>query len=58
MSLVVTERDEQHMSPEALALGKRIWDVYQNGELVGIFPTLEEAKAYLIELKDSDETSK
>jgi hypothetical protein len=49
--LVVTERDEQHMSHEALALGKRIWDLYQNEQLVGIFSTLEEALAYRSELE-------
>lgn len=52
--VVVTERDEQHMSHEAQAMGKRIWDVYQNDQLVGIFPTEEEAIAYQGELESSE----
>ena len=51
--LVVTERDEQHMSHEALAMGKRAWDVYQNDQLVGVFPSEEEALAYKTELESS-----
>ncbi|OEC33431.1 hypothetical protein SAMN05216600_11869 [Pseudomonas cuatrocienegasensis] len=51
--LIVTERDEQHMSHEALAMGKRAWDVYQNDQLVGVFPSEEEAQAYKTELESS-----
>ncbi|MFB4368753.1 MULTISPECIES: hypothetical protein [unclassified Pseudomonas] len=49
--LVVTERDEHHMSHEAQAEGLRVWDVYQNDQLVGIFPSEEEAVAYQAELQ-------
>lgn len=52
--VVVTERDEHHMSHEAQAEGKRIWDVYQNDQLVGIFPSEEEAFAYQAELESSE----
>jgi hypothetical protein len=52
--VVVTERDEHHMSHEAQAEGKRIWDVYQNDQLVGIFPSEEEAVAYQAELESSE----
>ncbi|KAB0550807.1 hypothetical protein F7R01_06260 [Pseudomonas argentinensis] len=52
--VVVTERDEHHMSHEAQAEGKRIWDVYQNDQLVGIFPSEEEAVAYRAELESSE----
>ncbi|TBU71712.1 hypothetical protein [Phytopseudomonas daroniae] len=52
--VVVTERDEHHMSHEAQAEGKRIWDVHQNDQLVGIFPSKEEAIAYQAELTATD----
>ncbi|TBU90041.1 hypothetical protein [Phytopseudomonas dryadis] len=51
--VVVSERDEQHMSHEAQAMGKRVWDVHQNDQLVGIFPSREEAIAYQAELETS-----
>ncbi|SDI28296.1 hypothetical protein SAMN05216588_11467 [Pseudomonas flavescens] len=51
--VVVTERDEHHMSHEAQAEGKRVWDVHQNDQLVGIFPSEEEAVAYQAELESS-----
>ncbi len=51
--IVVSERDEQHLSHEALAMGKRAWDVYQNDQLVGVFPSEEEALAYQAELEPS-----
>jgi hypothetical protein len=46
MNVVVTERDEHHMSHESQALGKRIWDVHQNEQLVGMFSSESEALAY------------
>jgi len=51
--VVVTERDEQHMSHEANAMGRRAWDVYQNDQLVGVFPSEEEALAYKAQLEFS-----
>jgi len=46
MSVVVTERDEDHKSRESLALGRRCWDVRQQDLLVGVFYSEEEANAY------------
>jgi hypothetical protein len=37
MTVQVTERDESKMSHEGLAAGVRIWDVHQQGQLVGMF---------------------
>lgn len=46
MSVVVTERDEDHKSREFRALGGRCWDVHQQGLLVGVFHSEQEAHAY------------
>lgn len=46
MSVVVTERDEEHKSREFRALGRRCWDVHQQGLLVGVFYSEQEANAY------------
>ena len=46
MSVVVTERDEDHKSRESRALGRRCWDVRQQGLLVGVFHNEQEANAY------------
>ncbi|UUC51052.1 hypothetical protein NOX82_03720 [Pseudomonas citronellolis] len=46
MSVVVTERDEDHKSREFRALGRRCWDVHQQGLLVGVFYSEQEAHAY------------
>ena len=46
MSVIVHERDNEHLSREARAMGMVVWDVIQNGELVGIFPSRDEADAY------------
>ena len=43
MTVQVTERDESRMSHEGLAAGVRIWDVYQQGQLVGMFHNEHEA---------------
>ncbi|UVM54714.1 hypothetical protein LOY37_20540 [Pseudomonas sp. B21-012] len=51
MTVKVTERDESKMSHEGLAAGVRIWDVYQQGELVGMFHNEHEAHSYRIELE-------
>ena len=37
MTVKVTERDDAHMSHEALAHGIHIWDVHQQDLLVGMF---------------------
>ncbi len=34
MSVTVTERDDDHKSRELRALGRRCWDVHQQGLLV------------------------
>lgn len=46
MNVIVHERDSEHLSHEARALGIQAWDVIQNGQLVGIFRSEEEADAY------------
>ncbi|HEY1026295.1 MAG TPA: hypothetical protein VGE28_01560 [Pseudomonas sp.] len=46
MNVIVHERDNEHLSREARAMGIVVWDVIQNGELVGIFPSRDEADAY------------
>ncbi|WP_437882976.1 hypothetical protein [Pseudomonas sp. LRF_L74] len=46
MNVIVHERDSEHLSQEARALGIQAWDVIQNGQLVGIFRSEEEADAY------------
>ncbi|PZP23214.1 MULTISPECIES: hypothetical protein [Pseudomonas] len=55
MTVTVTERDDQHKSRESLALGKRTWDVHQQGELVGIFHTESEALNYRNELEQGEQ---
>ncbi|HEK1687859.1 TPA: hypothetical protein SMR42_004256 [Pseudomonas putida] len=51
MTVQVTERDESRMSHEGLAAGVRIWDVHQQGQLVGIFHNEHEAHQYRQELE-------
>lgn len=51
MSITVTERDDDHKSREFRAHGGRCWDVYQEGQLVGIFHSEGEAQAYRISLE-------
>lgn len=46
MNVIVRERDNEHLSREARAMGMLVWDVIQNGQLVGIFPSQDEADAY------------
>ncbi|KWR78826.1 MULTISPECIES: hypothetical protein [Pseudomonas] len=55
MSVVVSERDEDHKSREFRALGRRCWDVHQQGLLVGVFYSEQEAHAYRESL-EQDET--
>ena len=51
MTVQVTERDESKMSHEGLAAGVRIWDVHQQGELVGMFHDEQQAQQYREELE-------
>ncbi|AIR89923.1 hypothetical protein [Pseudomonas cremoricolorata] len=51
MTVQVTERDESKMSHEGLAAGVRIWDVHQQGELVGMFHDEQQAQQYRAELE-------
>lgn len=51
MTVQVTERDESRLSHEGLAEGVRIWDVHQQGQLVGMFHNEAEANQYRSELE-------
>jgi hypothetical protein len=50
MTVKVTERDDEHMSHEALGHGIHIWDVHQD-MLVGMFHNESDAHNYKNELK-------
>ncbi|MFB4392992.1 MULTISPECIES: hypothetical protein [unclassified Pseudomonas] len=54
MTVQVTERDESKMSHEGLAAGVRIWDVYQQGQLVGMFHEEHQAQQYRLELEQQE----
>lgn len=51
MTVKVSERDDSHMSHEAVASGTRIWDVYQQDLLVGMFHDERDAQNYKNELE-------
>ncbi|CAM3960399.1 hypothetical protein CCOS865_02644 [Pseudomonas reidholzensis] len=51
MTVQVSERDESKMSHEGVAAGVRIWDVHQQGQLVGMFHQEHEAQEYRHELE-------
>lgn len=51
MTVKVTERDDAHMSHEGVAAGIRIWDVYQQDLLVGMFHDENDAQKYKAELE-------
>ena len=51
MTVKVTERDDAHMSHEALAHGIHIWDVHQQDLLVGMFHNECDAHNYKNELE-------
>ncbi|USW94819.1 hypothetical protein NHF39_27150 [Pseudomonas proteolytica] len=51
MTIKVTERDDAHMSHEALAHGIHIWDVHQQDLLVGMFHNECDAHNYKNELE-------
>jgi hypothetical protein len=52
MTVKVTERDDSHMSHEGVAAGIRIWDVYQQDLLVGMFHNENDAHSYKAELEN------
>ncbi|WP_312931053.1 hypothetical protein [Pseudomonas sp.] len=54
MTVQVTERDESRMSHEGLAAGVRIWDVHQQGQLVGMFHDEQQAQQYCSELAEQE----
>ncbi|KAF1061136.1 MAG: hypothetical protein GAK45_02315 [Pseudomonas citronellolis] len=51
MTVTVTERDDDHKSRETRALGRQAWDVHQQGMLVGVFFSEQEADAYRCRLE-------
>ncbi|MDR2306083.1 MAG: hypothetical protein LBE53_02645 [Paucimonas sp.] len=51
MTVQVIERDESKMSHEGLAAGVRIWEVHQQGQLVGMFHEEHQAHQYRQELE-------
>ncbi|MCI0995142.1 hypothetical protein HNO91_17070 [Pseudomonas corrugata] len=51
MTVKVNERDDAHMSHEAIAAGIQIWDVRQQDLLVGMFHSETEAYRYKAELE-------
>ncbi|MGE8067982.1 hypothetical protein [Pseudomonas sp. NPDC089569] len=51
MTVKVTERDDSHKSHEGVAAGIRIWDVYQQDLLVGMFHSEKDAHNYKAELE-------
>ena len=51
MTVKVTERDDAHLSHEALADGIHIWDVHQQDLLVGMFHNECDAHNYKNELE-------
>ncbi len=55
MTVKVTERDDSHMSHEGVAAGIRIWDVYQQDLLVGMFHNENDAHSYKAELEILEE---
>lgn len=55
MTVRVTERDDSHKSHEAVAAGTRLWNVYQQDLLVGIFHEESQADAYRQELEAQEQ---
>ncbi|MCD5975124.1 MULTISPECIES: hypothetical protein [Pseudomonas] len=51
MTVIVTERDDAHISHESIADGIQIWDVYQQDQLVGMFHVESDAQRYKMELE-------
>lgn len=46
MVITVVERDEEHKSHDARDAMLRMWDVYQNDVLVGVYHSEDEALKY------------
>ena len=57
MTVKVTERDDSHMSHEGVAAGIRIWDVYQQDLLVGMFHCESDAQSYKTELEKLEQNA-
>ncbi|BCX70015.1 MULTISPECIES: hypothetical protein [Pseudomonas] len=55
MTVKVTERDDSHKSHEGVAAGIRIWDVYQQDLLVGMFHSEKDAYNYKAELETQEQ---
>lgn len=55
MTVTVTERDEAHLSHEAIGHGIHIWDVRQQDQLVGMFHDEADAQRYKQELEALEE---
>lgn len=55
MTVKVIERDDSHLSHEAQACGLRLWDVYQQDMLVGMFHSEIEAQQYRAELEQLEQ---
>ncbi|KEX90664.1 hypothetical protein HA62_30315 [Pseudomonas putida] len=55
MTVKVTERDDSRMSHEGVAAGVRIWDVYQQDLLVGMFHSETDAHNYKAELETMEQ---
>lgn len=51
MTVIVTERDDSHKSHESVASGVQMWDVHQQGLLVGVFHNESDALRYKEELE-------
>lgn len=51
MSITVTERYDHRKARAFLARRRRYWDVHQEGLLVGVFYSEQEAHAYRIALE-------
>ncbi len=54
MTVTVTERDDAHRSHESIADGIEIWDVRQQGQLVGMFHQESDAQRYAAELAEQE----
>ncbi|NKF24490.1 hypothetical protein [Solimonas marina] len=46
MTITIKQRDNEHMSHEAVAGGIELWDVYQGEALVGVYRSEIDALQY------------
>lgn len=51
MTIKVTERDDSRMFHQLVAHGVHLWDVHQQGVLVGMFHRESDARDYKAELE-------